>query len=34
LLDQVRQLERSHLQHLDPLTQLWRQYEALRKTGG
>jgi len=29
LLDQVGQLERSHLQHLDPLTQLRRQNETL-----
>jgi hypothetical protein len=34
LLNQVGQLERRHLQHLDPLAQLRRQYEALGKTGG
>ena len=33
LLDQIRQLERSHLQHLDPLSQLGRQDETLGKTG-
>jgi hypothetical protein len=34
LLNQIRQLERRHLQHLDALAQLRRQYEALGKTGG
>ena len=34
LLDQISQLERSHLQHLDPLPQLRRQHETLGKTGG
>ena len=31
LLDQVAQLKRRHLQHLDALAQLGRQDEALRK---
>ena len=33
LLNQLRQFKRSHLQHLDALTQLWRQHETLGKTG-
>ena len=34
LLNEIAQLERGHLQHLDALAQLRRQYEALGKTGG
>jgi hypothetical protein len=33
LLNEIGQLERSHLQHLDPLAQLRRQHEALGETG-
>ena len=33
LLNQVGELKRSHLQHLDPLPQLRRKHETLRKTG-
>ncbi len=32
LLNQVSELDRSHLQHLDALTQLWRKHETLGKT--
>jgi hypothetical protein len=32
-LDQFAQFDGRHLQHLDPLAQLRRQHESLRKTG-
>jgi hypothetical protein len=32
-LNQISQLKRSHLQHLDALTQLRRQHESLREAG-
>ena len=34
LLNEIGQLERRHLQHLDALPQLWRQYKSLGKAGG
>ncbi len=33
LLNEIAQLERSHLQHLDALAQLRRQYESLGEAG-
>ena len=33
LLNEISQLERSHLQHLDALPQLRRQHESLREAG-
>jgi hypothetical protein len=33
LLDQFAQFDGRHLQHLDPLAQLRRQHESLRKAG-
>jgi hypothetical protein len=33
LLNEISQLERRHLQHLDALAQLRRQYESLGEAG-
>jgi hypothetical protein len=33
LLNQFRQFQRRHLQHLDALAQLWRENQTLRETG-
>ena len=34
LLNEIGQFERGHLQHLDALPQLWRQYKTLGEAGG
>ena len=33
LLNEIAQLERRHLQHLDALAQLWRQDKSLGEAG-